>query len=157
MAIQLQLRRGTTAENDAFTGAVGEMSYDTDTNGLRIHDGNTQGGFKVDTVVEFQAPTAQNNYTWCRKYASGWVEQGGIATTNGSNATPITLPVEMADANYIPFIQGRTATDGYDHAQWQVMPVNTATSTQTSTTFYAQASITGYNLSFGWRVEGMAA
>lgn len=114
-------------------------------------------GLKSHEVIEFQAPTAQNNYTWYRKYRDGWVEQGGFATTDGSNATPITLPVEMVDANYIPFIQGRTGSDGYSGATWQVMPVNTATSTQTSTRFYAQASITGYNLSFGWRVEGMAA
>lgn len=108
-------------------------------------------------VIEFQAPTAQNNYTWYRKYADGRVEQGGIATTNGSNATPITLPVGMVDANYIPFIQGRTGLDGYSNAGWQVMPVNSSTSVQTSTRFYAQASITGHNLRFGWQVSGMAA
>lgn len=115
---------------------------------------------KVDKghqVIEFQAPTADNNYTWYRKYADGWVEMGGKAITNGSNPTLITLPVELAEANYIPFIQGRTATDGYSNATWQVMPVNTATSTQTATGFYAQASITGYNLTFGWEVRGMAA
>lgn len=111
----------------------------------------------ADYVVESQMPTADNGYTWYRKYKSGWVEQGGIATTNRSNATPITLPVEMADTNYIPFIQGRTALDGYSNATWQVMPVNTATSTQTSTLFYAQASITGYDLRFSWQVSGMAA
>lgn len=118
---------------------------------------NTAAIAGADYVVESQQPTAGNNYTWYRKYKSGWVEQGGIATTDGSNATPITLPVEMVDANYIPFIQGRTSADGYSNATWQVMPVNTATSTQTSTKFYAQASITGYNLNFGWHVEGMAA
>lgn len=114
-------------------------------------------GLKSHEVIAFQAPTAANNYTWYRKYADGWVEQGGITATNGSNPTPITLPVEMVDANYIPFIQGRTITAGYSGATWQVMPVNTATSTQTSTQFYAQGSITGYNLPFGWRVEGMSA
>jgi hypothetical protein len=118
---------------------------------------NTAAIAGADYVVESQQPTAGNNYTWYRKYKSGWVEQGGIATTDGSNATPITLPVEMVDANYMPFIQGRTQTDGYGNAGWHVMPVNTATSTQTSTRFYAQASITGYNLNFGWHVEGMAA
>lgn len=112
---------------------------------------------KAHEVIEFQAPAEGNNWTWYRLYADGWVEQGGIAITDGSNATPITLPIEMIDTNYIPFIQGKTGTDGYSNATWQVMPVNTATSTQTSTKFYAQASITGYNLNFGWRVEGMAA
>lgn len=157
MAKELQIRRGTTQANDLFIGKEGELSMDTTTKGLRIHDGQTAGGFKIDTVVAFQLPTAANNYTWYRKYASGWVEQGGIRTTNGGNATPVTLPVEMADANYVPFIQGITQSDGYSNAGWQVMPVGTATSPKTTTQFYAQGSITGYNLTFGWRVEGLAA
>jgi hypothetical protein len=158
MSEQWQIRRGNTADNDAFTGAQGEITMDTTTKQLRVHDGETQGGAGViDPVVAFQAPTADNNYTWYRKYRSGWVEMGGKAVTDGANPTPITLPVEVADTNYIPFIQGRTATDGYSNAQWQVMPVNTATSPQTTTGFYAQASITGYNLTFGWQVCYMAA
>jgi len=44
MATQLQLRRGTTAENDQFIGAAGELTVDTTENLLRIHDGSTQGG-----------------------------------------------------------------------------------------------------------------
>lgn len=66
MAIQLQLRKGTTSQNDNFAGASGELSYDTDTHALRVHDGTTIGGHQIDTLVAFQAPTAQNNYTWYR-------------------------------------------------------------------------------------------
>lgn len=44
MAKQLQLRRGTTVQNDAFTGAIGELTMDTDKKQLRVHDGVTQGG-----------------------------------------------------------------------------------------------------------------
>lgn len=47
MAEQLQLRRGTTAENDAFTGAVGEVTVDTTLNEIRVHDGATAGGHTV--------------------------------------------------------------------------------------------------------------
>ena len=43
----LQLRRGTTAENNAFTGAAGEVVVDATTNRLRVHDGSTVGGFTV--------------------------------------------------------------------------------------------------------------
>src|SRR6056300_1633888 len=43
----LQLRIGTTAENDAYTGSVGELTVDTDLNKLRLHDGSTAGG---DTI-----------------------------------------------------------------------------------------------------------
>ena len=97
MATQLQLRRGTTAENDVFTGAVGELTMDTDTNGIRIHDGTTVGGCDVPTaatadyVVEWQAPTDLNNYTWYRKYKSGWLEMGGKLTGRS-----VTFPVAFA-------------------------------------------------------------
>ena len=45
MAKQIQLRRGTTAENNGFTGAVGEVTVDTDKDVLVVHDGVTDGGF----------------------------------------------------------------------------------------------------------------
>ena len=44
MAKVLQLRRGTTAQNDAFTGAEGEVTVDTEKKTLRVHDGATAGG-----------------------------------------------------------------------------------------------------------------
>jgi len=47
MAKRVQLRRGTTAQINAFTGAVGEVSVDTDKDVLVVHDGVTAGGFPV--------------------------------------------------------------------------------------------------------------
>ena len=47
MAKQIQLRRGTTAEHDTFTGAVGEVTVDTSKNVLVVHDGVTVGGLPV--------------------------------------------------------------------------------------------------------------
>ena len=44
MAKRVQLRRGTTAEHNTFTGAVGELTYDTTNKTLRVHDGATVGG-----------------------------------------------------------------------------------------------------------------
>lgn len=44
MAKVLQMRRGTTAQNDAFTGAEGELTVDTTAITLRVHDGVTAGG-----------------------------------------------------------------------------------------------------------------
>lgn len=55
----------------------------------------------ADYVVDSQLPTAENNYTWYRKYASGWVEQGGIIPKESSHEIEITFPVQMADENYI--------------------------------------------------------
>ena len=47
MARQIQLRRGTTAEHSTFTGAVGEITVDTDKDVVVIHDGATAGGFPL--------------------------------------------------------------------------------------------------------------
>ena len=57
MPTTLQLRRGTTSQNNAFTGSVGEVSVDTDKDTLRVHDGATAGGFEVVTTSATQTLT----------------------------------------------------------------------------------------------------
>jgi hypothetical protein len=47
MATQIQLRRGTSAETAAFTGAVGEVTVDTTTDTVVVHDGVTVGGYPL--------------------------------------------------------------------------------------------------------------
>ena len=115
MAKQLELRRGTTQANNLFTGATGEVTMDTDTKQLRVHDGVKTGGYAIDTLVAFQAPNAGNNYTWYRKYSSGWIEQGWRQTWSGAWTT-VTLPVPMADANYT-CTAGGSRTDGSPYQQ----------------------------------------
>ena len=44
MSQQLKLRRGTTAEHANFTGAKAEVTVNTDTNTIVVHDGVTPGG-----------------------------------------------------------------------------------------------------------------
>jgi len=51
MATQVQFRRGTTTQNNAFTGAVGEITYDSEAKTLRLHDGSTAGGGAVVTTL----------------------------------------------------------------------------------------------------------
>ena len=43
----LKLLRGNTAQNDAYTGALGEVTVDTQAKKLRLHDGVTLGGAMV--------------------------------------------------------------------------------------------------------------
>lgn len=158
MATQLQIRRGTTIENNAFTGAVGELTMDTDTNGVRIHDGVTVGGVIIPTaqtadyVVEWQIPTDLNNYTWYRKYKSGWVEQGGQSDNTAQNVVyTVTLPVPMANANYTATVTSTITGNGY-------IP---RAANRTATTFEIRCDVfssgsnpTGVRL---WTVSGMAA
>lgn len=49
MAIQIQLRQGTTTEHNTFTGAVGEVTVDTTKDVIVVHDGTTVGGHPVAT------------------------------------------------------------------------------------------------------------
>lgn len=105
MAKQLQIRRGTTAENDLFTGTVAEVTYDTDRKEIRIHDGSTVGGKTVSiftgAIVAFGGSTAPVGWLICdgsaisrTKYADLFAV---IGTTYGSGdgSTTFNLP----DAN----------------------------------------------------------
>ena len=89
---------------DAKITALGDIStlrQDVTTNSGDI---TTLKGY--DYVIESQAPTADNNYTWYRKYKSGWVEQGGMWAGN-MNCVPgyevtvnIALPISMTNKKY---------------------------------------------------------
>ena len=59
MAIQIQLRQGTTTEHNTFTGAVGEVTVDTTNKTLRVHDGSTVGGTRLATLTGGLIPAAQ--------------------------------------------------------------------------------------------------
>jgi hypothetical protein len=52
MPTQVQFRRGTTTQNNAFTGAVGEISVDTTLDHIRLHDGSTAGGHRLALYSE---------------------------------------------------------------------------------------------------------
>jgi len=70
MSTQVQFRRGTTTQNNAFTGAVGELSVDTDLKTLRLHDGTTAGGGSV-MLNNVSSQTALN-----KTFSTGSVWQG---------------------------------------------------------------------------------
>jgi len=70
MSTQVQFRRGTTTQNNAFTGAQGELSVDTDLKTLRLHDGTTAGGGS-QMLNNISAQTALN-----KTFSTGSVWQG---------------------------------------------------------------------------------
>ena len=85
MAKQIQLRRGTTAENNAFTGALGELTYDTEKKQLRVHDGNTVGGKVVDDTtrdVTSQVSNATETIAGKAKIATTAIAQEGVNDTD---------------------------------------------------------------------------
>ena len=75
MALQFQFRRGTTAETNAFTGALGEVTVDTDKDAIVVHDGSTAGGFPVAARAD-----ASGTITLLKKdgTSSGVINQAGL-------------------------------------------------------------------------------
>ena len=72
MPTQLQFRRGTTSQNNSFTGAVGELSIDTDTDAIILHDGSSAGGIEIvpaGTIVAFGNTTAPTGWLVCNDAA----------------------------------------------------------------------------------------
>lgn len=129
--VMVQLATGATDEAlETCTGVLSDVSA------LNAH-----------RVIEFQAPTAANSYTWYRKYADGWVEQGGRYPNRQNIST--TMPVEMSDTNYSVVLTYET--DSTVSAQYASLSISTSKTT-TSFTIKNAGSIYG-----GWQVSGMAA
>lgn len=101
-------------------------------------------------LVAKQDPTAENNYTWYRKWSDGWVEQGGfLPKTSGDVQNTVVLPVEMASAVYNVT---KTTTD--DTTLNSVAWISYTITNQTTTGF---KTYTGSSWAAYWQVSGMAA
>lgn len=74
-----------------------EQSAIEQTAGLNAEMFNDLNAHKV---IDFQAPTSANGYTWYRKYADGWVEQGVINVEIGTAIYTFNFPILMANTNY---------------------------------------------------------
>ena len=81
----------------------------------------------LDYVIESQMPSAENNYTWYRKYKSGWVEQGKTLTFTTTEQTT-TLPITMASTNYSVWMSKGSVNGNYAYC-W----VNTASTVKYKT------------------------
>jgi hypothetical protein len=78
---QIQYRRGSQAQNDAFTGALGEITVDTTNKTIRIHDGSTVGG---NTAVTTFATQTLINKTLSTPSVTGTLSSTGLINTSGN-------------------------------------------------------------------------
>lgn len=87
-------------------------------------------------------------------YADGWVEQGGIYTSEiiaGSSAS-VTLPITMADTNYACFI-----TAEQNSSNWSGASLKDSSKSTTGFQIYAIGSTSGDKIKgASWEVKGMA-
>ena len=97
MAKRIQLRRGTTAQSNAFTGAVGEVTVDTDKDVLVVHDGVTAGGHPNAAKAN-----ADGSITLYRKdgSVSGIIHADGLFY-GGTDSTNGNMAATAGVANYL--------------------------------------------------------
>ena len=93
MSTQVQIRRGNTAQTAAFTGAIAELTVDTDKRVVVVHDGTTAGG---NPLIK----------------ANASITTGQILTSNGSHLLALSntgTAGTYGNASFIPVV----TTDAY--------------------------------------------
>ena len=124
MSTQVQYRRGTAAQNDAFTGALAEITVDTTNKVLRVHDGVTTGGFALaglaasqtlsNKVYQGTSLSVTGNVTATGATINGDLTVTGNATLSGNivgdriqNGTTL-IDIENANGNANITVGGTT-------------------------------------------------
>ena len=136
MATQVQFRRGTTSQNNAFTGAIGEITYDTQVKTLRLHDGSTAGGGA--TVVTLAATQTLTNKTLST--SSVWngtaigLGYGGTAASLTAAAGAVVYSTSSALAVASAGTSGQVLTSGGTSAPVWVNASSLTTGTATTAT-----------------------
>jgi hypothetical protein len=135
MATQVQFRRGTTSQNNAFTGAQGELTIDTDVYTIRIHDGTTAGGKQVPTLTATQTFTNKTMST-----SSVWngnaigLGYGGTGAALTGVAGAIVYTTGSAMALSLAGTSGQVLTSGGTSGPTWVSASSLSTGTATTAT-----------------------
>ena len=164
MPTALQFRRGTTSQNDSFTGVVGELTIDTDLDTIRVHDGSTAGGFALVQAAATQTLTNKtltsptiNGGTFSGTF-TGTISPGQVTTnsivSNGSNADISIQPSGTGDVILSALRVNGTTLDSSDSTKITI--AENVDVTGTLTVSGALASSTSLALATGATVTGIA-
>ena len=91
MTTQVQFRKGTTSEHAQFTGAVAEITVDTEKNVAVVHDGSDIGGFELQRS-RWEVVNANTQLSCGLRYL--------IDTSNG----PLTFTMPYEQAGVVPHV-----------------------------------------------------
>ena len=164
MPTALQFRRGTTSQNNSFTGVVGELTVDTDLDTIRVHDGSTAGGFALVQAAATQTLTNKtltsptiNGGTFSGTF-TGTISPGQVTTnsivSNGSNADISIQPSGTGDVILSALRVNGTTLDSSDSTKITI--AENVDVTGTLTVSGALASSTSLALATGATVTGIA-
>lgn len=150
MTKQVQIRRGTTAQHAVFTGALAEVTYDTDKKTLIAHDGSTVGGIELArkdfaNVRKAEFPeTLQIGFNTNPNYITGLtgnLNVAGVTTfagivTSGMSSTS-SMPdwdVKIGHGNTAFIVNGNQFING----------ISTVVTTRGTTATFNNLNVTGY-------------
>lgn len=137
MATQVQFRRGTTTQNNAFTGAIGEITYDTEIKTLRLHDGSNAGG----GAIVVNTASAQNLTNKTLSTGSVWngnavaLGYGGTGAALTAVAGAIAYSTGSALALSSAGTSGQVLTSGGSGSPTWVNAASITAGTATNATF----------------------
>jgi hypothetical protein len=152
MSTQVQIRRGNTAQTAIFTGAVAELTVDTDKETVVVHDGSTAGGFPL---ARESALTANNQLSQAGfNHANSAFIQAN-SSFNLANGTAIAANTSSLTAN-LAFNHANSSFDAANTADSKAVTsgsyansafttANTASSTATSAGVYANGAFDAAN------------
>lgn len=120
MSTQVKHRRGTAAENAAFTGADGEIVTTTDTNRLVLHDSVVAGGYTIPNAADLLSgaitrgtATGTDTYALTLPYFPSYTSGYEIDVTfTNANTTSSTLNVNGLGAKGLKDETGTNFTAG---------------------------------------------
>ena len=97
MPTVVQFRRGTTAQNNSFTGAVGELSVDTQLGTVRVHNGVAGG----NTLASIDAVQTLSNKTLSAPSVTGTLTSTGFINTSANISAAIGLFGSLTSTGFI--------------------------------------------------------
>jgi len=106
MPTVLQFRRGTTAQNNSFTGSAGELSIDTDLEVIRVHDGSHPGGYPQ---VGQNAVQTLTNKTLSNVVISGTITANGGVGSSGQYLESTSTGVRWSTVDATQIFSGTTS------------------------------------------------
>ena len=137
---QLQFRRGNTAQTSVFTGAIGEVTVDTDRKTLTVHDGVTVGGTYVATNIQLTSAYDKANAANVLAQAGFNQANSGFNKANSANV----LAQNAYDASNTVNVYAYSAYNTANSAQANTVITQGVDSTQNtwigSNAVFSQAS-----------------
>ena len=157
MSTQVQIRRGNTTQTGAFTGAVAEITVDTDKKTVVVHDGSTAGGFALarESTVTSNAAFSQASFNTANAAflqantpshvanSAAIYANGAFAAANAATATDTTQNNSITAAFLQANTPSFTANSAASYANAAFTRANNSINANTGGTITGDLSITG--------------